>query len=63
MTGKAINYREADGILNRNGFYKNRTNGSHAIYKDNRGRTITITTGLISQKTWKRECKKNGIEV
>ena len=53
MTGKAINTREANRILNENGFFKIRTNGSHAIYKNEKGNTITITTGVISQKTWK----------
>lgn len=53
---------EADKILNKNGFIKQRTNGSHAIYKDDKGRTITITIGkTLSQKTWKRECKRCGI--
>lgn len=46
------------------GFYRVRTSGSHAIYKDMNGRTFTITAGKpLSQKTWKRECKKVGIEV
>lgn len=64
MNGKAITNREANHILNSNGFYQQRIKGSHAIYKDVFGRTITITIGKpLSQKTWKRECKRNGIEV
>lgn len=64
MTGKAIDDREAHRILINNGFTKVRTSGSHVIYKHEDGRTITITNGKpLSQKTWKRECKKNKIEV
>lgn len=61
MTGKAITPREANHILHFNGFGRVRTKGDHAIYKHPDGRTITITLGKISQKTWKRECKKNQI--
>jgi len=64
MNGKAITDREAHRILVDNGFARVRTNGSHVIYKNEDGRTITITNGKpLSQKTWKRECKKNRIEV
>lgn len=63
MRGKAFNPLEANRFLNDNGFFKVRTNGSHAIYKNDCGRTITITTGTLSQKTFKRECRRNGIEV
>lgn len=61
MTGKAINAREAKRFLNDHGFFIARVNGSHAIYKDDGGRTFTMTTGAISQKTWKRECKRLGL--
>ena len=64
MTGKAISSKDAIRILNGYGFYQKRTNGSHAIFKDDFGRTFTITIAKpLSQKTWRRECKKNGIEV
>lgn len=64
MIGKAIDDREAERILHANGFYKARQNGSHAIYKNDNGRVFSITTGKpLSQKTWKRECKKVGIRV
>lgn len=54
---------QANRILNKNGFIKQRTNGSHAIYKDEQGRTVTITIGKpLSMKTWKRECKRCGIK-
>lgn len=63
VIGKAIDEREAIKILNANGFYKARQNGSHVTYKNNDGRIITITSGKpLSQKTWKRECKKNNIK-
>lgn len=62
VNGKALDWKEAENILHKNGFFRHRTNGSHAIYKDDLGRTVTITVGKpLSQKTWKRECKKNGI--
>lgn len=64
INGKALNNLEANKVLNMHGFYRVRTSGSHAIYKDMNGRTFTITAGKpLSQKTWKRECKKVGIEV
>lgn len=63
MNGKAITDREAHRILVDNGFARVRTNGSHVIYKHGDGRTLTITFGKpLSQKTWKRECKKNNIK-
>ena len=63
MRGKALNPLEANRLLKDNGFFKVRTNGSHAIYKNACGQMITITTGTLSQKTFMRECKRNGIEV
>lgn len=53
---------QANRVLNRQGFYKVRVNGSHAIYKSADGKMVTITVGKpLSQKTWKRECKRVGI--
>lgn len=53
---------EASKILNDNGFYEVRRKGDHVIFKNEYGKTISITCGkAFSQKTWKRECKKNGI--
>ena len=64
MIGKALDSKEASRILKDNGFYKVRQRGSHVIYKNDNGKSCTITTAKpLSQKTWKRECKKVGIEV
>ena len=62
INGKALSPRQANKILNEQGFYRVRTTGSHAIYKSADGRTFTMTICKpLSQKTWKRECKKVGI--
>ena len=64
MIGKAIDAKEANRKLNELGFYRARQNGSHVIYKDKNGKILTITAGKpLSQKTWRRECKRVGIEV
>lgn len=62
INGKALSSFQANKVLNKNGFYSVRTNGSHVIYKNADGKTLTITRGKpLSQKTWKRECKRVGI--
>ncbi len=63
MTGKALNTREAKKFLNSHGWELERKNGDHLIYgKEGFPYKITITSGKsMSQKTWKRECKKAGL--
>ena len=58
MYGKALNNRECKKVLRENGFQLVRTKGDHEIFKNNAGITVTITRGVISQKTWQRECKR-----
>lgn len=63
MYGKALTNREAQKHLTKNGFMLMRQSGDHLIYKrESDGQSVVITTGKpLSQKTWKRECKKVGI--
>ena len=62
MTGKSLRLVEAHRILRQNGFSLDREGKEHTIFK--RGvQTIALPKhGFVSQKTWKRECKKNGLE-
>ncbi len=62
MDGHSVNRKEAEKILLDNGFIFVRQTGGHRIYKNNIGQSFVITQGRISQKTWKRECRKVGIE-
>lgn len=61
MHGKALTTREANKILKDNGWKLERQTGGHLIYQNEEGDEITITSNRLSQKTWKRECKKHGI--
>ena len=64
MYGKALTYRECVQVLKDNGFISVRSNGgSHEVFKNAKGQTfvLTIKAKQISQKTWKRECRKVGI--
>lgn len=62
MYGKALTTRDAIKILRDNGFEYVRQTGDHLIYKNANGNMVSITNGKpLSQKTWKRECKKVGI--
>ena len=63
MYGKALSYREADKVLKKNGYDLVRNGGEHLIYKNAIGETIALTRQKISQKTWKRECKKHNIKL
>lgn len=63
MYGKALSIREARSILKNNGFKenKNRGRGDHLFFEHRDGRTVVITDGKLSMKTWNRECKKASI--
>jgi len=61
MYGKALSRKECERILKNNGFFFARSKGDHLIYKNAQGRTFVITS-KISQKTWKRNCKREGIK-
>lgn len=62
MTGKTMRLIEADRILRSNGFIKAREGKEHTIYKRCTQTIALPKHGFVSQKTWKRECKKNGLE-
>ena len=62
MTGKTMRIIEADRILRQNGFTKTREGKEHTIYKRGELTLALPKHGFLSQKTWKRECKKNGLE-
>lgn len=40
---KSYNYRDMHRILTANGFKRIRIKGDHAIYKNNKGREVTLT--------------------
>ena len=62
MTGKTMRLVEAERILRDNGFVKAREGKEHTIYKKGELTLALPKHGFVSQKTWKRECKKNGLE-
>jgi len=62
MNGKAISCEEARFILRLNG-YELARQGKHEVWKNKKtGEVIAITRRLISQKTWKRECKNHNLK-
>lgn len=62
MEGKSLKRNEAIKLLNKYGFELVRES-KHYIFKNDEGEVIALPRhGRVSQKTWKRELKKHGIE-
>ena len=55
---KVLKPRDCERILNYNGFYPDKQNGCHVIFKDDLGRHITIPRGNINPLVWKRLAKE-----
>lgn len=55
---KTLKPRDCERILNYNGFYPDKQNGGHVIFKDDLGRHITIPRGNINPLIWKRLAKE-----
>ena len=58
---KVLKPKDCERILNYNGFYPDRQNGSNVIFKDDLGRHITIPRGNINPCIWKRLAKENNL--
>ena len=58
---KVLKPRDCERILNYNGFYLDRQNGSHVIFKDDLGRHITIPRGKVNPCIWRRLVKENNL--
>ena len=58
---KVLKPRDCERILNYNGFYPYRQNGSHVIFKDDLGRHITIPRGKVNPCIWRRLVKENNL--
>ena len=58
---KVLKPRDCERILNYNGFYPDRQNGSHVIFKDDLGRYITIHRGKVNPCIWRRLVKENNL--
>ena len=57
-----LNYRNFLSILHRNGYKKARTKGSHIIFKNDNGNTITIKNKL-NRMVAKRLIKENNLNI
>ena len=63
MINKHMTFVEADRVLKSWGFEPIRHNGSHVIYSRGIQRfVLPRNMKTVSQKTWQRECKKNGLD-
>lgn len=63
-TAKKYTAREVKTILQKNGFVRERTNGSHVIYKDKNKREISIPCGREPNKMLvRRLIKENNLIV
>ena len=58
---KTLKPRDCERILNYNGFYPDKQNGCHVIFKDDLDRYITIPRGNINPCIWKRLAKENNL--
>lgn len=54
-----IRFKDADRILRKNGFVRERSKGSHTYYtRSGKGVVINIKTNRM---VWRRICKENGL--
>lgn len=58
---KVLKPKDCERILNFNGFYAVRQNGSHIIFYDDIGRHITIPRGEVNPCIWRRLTKENNL--
>ena len=64
MHGKSLSYRECYDILEAHGYELVRFRGDHAIFTNGQNNVVIkkAHNGRMSMKTWKRECRRVGIE-
>ena len=59
---REVTYKECQLILNYNGFFLDHQSGSHAIYKNERGKHISIKVGSVNACVWRRLVKENNLD-
>lgn len=59
---REVTYKECQLILKHNGFFLDHHSGSHAIYKNERGKHISIKVGKVNACVWRRLVKENSLD-
>ena len=59
---REVTYKECQLILKYNGFYFDHQSGSHAIYKNERGKHISIKVTSVNACIWRRLVKENNLD-
>lgn len=61
-----MRFRKVERLLNKNGYYLKRTNGSHSIFENKEGNKITVprnSGSTVNKHILKQIIKKNGIKL
>ncbi len=58
-----FSYKECSRILRANGFECDHTRGSHAIWKNARGKHISIKVTEVNCCIWRRLVKENNLDI
>lgn len=59
---REVTYKECQLILKYNGFHFDHQSGSHAIYKNERGKHISIKVDSVNACVWRRLVKENNLD-
>ena len=59
---REVTYRECELILNYNGFFIDHQSGSHVIFKNERGKHISIRINSVNACLWRRLVKENSLD-
>jgi predicted RNA binding protein YcfA (HicA-like mRNA interferase family) len=59
---REVTYKECQLILNYNGFHYDHQSGSHVIYKNDRGKHISIKVNSVNACVWRRLVKENNLD-
>lgn len=59
---RVVTYKECQIILKYNGFNFDHQSGSHAIYKNERGKHISIKADCVNPCVWRRLVKENNLD-
>lgn len=58
---RVVTYKECQKVLKYNGFHIDHYSGSHAIYKNDRGKHISIKVGSVNPCVWRRLVRENSL--
>lgn len=59
---REVTYKECSRILEYNGFNFHHQSGSHAIWRNERGKHISIKVSVVNACVWRRLVKENNLD-